>query len=1601
MATVDDKVVSMSFESTKFTTGVSETLKSLDKLNAGLKNVGNNAASGFSDIEKDANKVHLTGISGALDKLKSKFGFPEAAQGFSEVEKEAGKVGLTGISGALDKLKSKFGFGREAEEGFSQIEKASGKVTFSGLSNALDGIATKFSTLQAAASVALGNIATRAVSAGTQIAKSFSFDLVKGGLEEYENQLNSVQTILANTQASGATLKDVNKSLNELNHYADKTIYNFGQMTKNIGTFTAAGVDLKTSTQAIKGIANLAALSGSNAEQASTAMYQLSQAISSGKVGLQDWNSVVNAGMGGTVFQRALAQTAEKMGTLSDGAVQLKGKMKNVTIEGQSFRESIQAKPGEKSWLTSDVLTSTLKQFTGDMTDAQLKAEGFNEAQIKAIQLQSKTALNAATQVKTLSGVLDTAKEAAGSGWAQTWQIVFGDFGEAKTLFTGLSNAINGFIGDSANARNKVLEDWKALGGRKDLIEGIKNAFEALRSIVKPVKDAFREIFPPKTGQDLADLTKKFRDFTENLKIGPETAENLKNSFKGLFALLDIGKQIIGGIFTAIAHMFGAMSDGSGGFLKFTGNIGTLLVALDDWLKKGDKLKSFFGGLGDVLSIPITMIKKLTGALAGLFGGDDNTSKLESGFKGMGDALKPASSALDAATTAWSKFIDVLKKVGDLMKPVVRAIGEAFGDVGKTIADALSNQNFDHVFAVLQTGLIAGIFLTIKKALGGGLEVDIGGGILKNLSESFDVLNGSLKAMQNNIKANTLFQIAGAVALLAAAVVALSFVDPKRLASSMAAISVGFGQLMGAMAMLTKIGGSAGFVKMPVIAASLILLAAAIDVLAIAMVSLSKLSWEEIGKGLAGVAGMLILVSAAVQPLSSASVKMLPAAVGLIALGVALNILALAVKVFATMSWEQIGKGLAGVAGALIAVGLAANLLPPSMILTGPALIAMAVGLSALGAAVKIFGSMDMKTMGKGLLGIGAALVVIGLAMGLMPPTLPITAAGLILVGIGLVGVSKAIKTMGAMDIGSLAKGIGALAATLIVLAAGLTAMIVSLPGAAALMVAAAALAVLVPVLGVLGNMSWGTITKGLAAIALSLVAISVAGAVAAPGLILLGAALVVFGAGVALAGGGVFLLAKGLVLLGSDGAKGIAVLVAALTTLVGVLPNMIINFIKGLVQIVAEIAKLAPLVVDSLVKIMNALLDVIIKSAPKIGAAATAIITAIITTLTANAPQIIKAGWELLQAFLKGIDDHIGQVVTQVTDIVVKFLNAVASNIPRITAAGLNVLIQFIAGIGNNLSRVVTAGTSIIINLAQGIADNVQRIVTAGANIISQFITGIGTTIDNIISRGAAMINRIIEGIGNNVGKLVEEGTRVATKFISGLAGAAVDLAEAGGNAVLKILSGIHKWLDDNASKIGAEGRGIATSLMSGIASGALGVDIGALGNAIINKVKAQLNRVKKFFHIKSPSRVAAEEIGLPIAEGVAVGISEGESAIEDAGDSMLTTLKATLSNIPDMVDMDMSPVITPVLDLTQIQKDAQQLTDLSNVVPISAAASFDAAASIDVPQPGTPEAGEAAAGSVFKFEQNNYSPESLSDAEIYRQTNNQLSQAKTALGL
>ncbi len=596
-------------------------------------------------------------------------------------------------------------------------------------------------------------------------------------------------------------------------------------MTRNIGTFTAAGVELDKSVTSIKGIANLAAISGSTSAQASSAMYQLSQALAAGKVSLMDWNSVVNAGMGGEVFQNALKRTATNMGKDVDGLIEKYG----------SFRESLT----QGNWLTAEVLTETLTQLSGAYTKADLIAQGYTEKQAEEILDLAKTAESAATEVKTFTQLFDTLKEAVGSGWAQTWQILFGDFEEAKELFTGISNTLGEMIGKSAESRNELLKGWKELGGRKDLIESFKNVFDGLMGVAKPIGDAFRDIFPALKPEQLHAFTAGLKEFTSHLKVSGDTADKIKRTFKGVFSVFDLVGKGIKALLSPIDDLIGG--GGLGGladlFLDITAAVGDFFTSLNKSAGTGD----FFSGISDALS---TLASKI-------------------------------SEVLKSATDGFSGFGDILSGIGDTIANVAGKIGNALSGVFGWIQENVSG---GHIFAGLAGG---GIFMLLKSLSGlsdkakgvfekGILGLIFGTGkgdekkenpiskIAESVSGAFDSLSDSLEAFTSSVKVGSLVAIAGAIGILTISLAKLSKLKVGDIAKSLFAMGAMFTMLNLSFKSITKSLDTFDHKGIIKAGFALIGMAVAMSIFANAMKKISDIPLNKIGSGLIGLGGGLL-----------------------------------------------------------------------------------------------------------------------------------------------------------------------------------------------------------------------------------------------------------------------------------------------------------------------------------------------------------------------------------------------------------------------------------------------------------------------------------------------------------------------------------------------------------------------------------------------------------------------------------------------------------------------------------------------------------------------------------------------------------------------
>lgn len=415
----------------------------------------------------------------------------------------------------IERLKSALKF-NDQSKGLENVAAATKKVDMNQLAGSVDKVKVSFSALQVVAATALSRITNSALTAGKNLVSALTLDPVISGFQEYETKMNAVQTIMANVSSKGKTIADVNAVLDELNHYADKTIYNFTEMTRNIGTFTAAGVDLNTAATAIQGISNLAATAGSNSMQASTAMYQLSQALAAGTVKLQDWNSVVNAGMGGEIFQEGLKQTAREMGIQVDAMIKKAG----------SFRESL-----KDGWISADVLNTTLKKFTVEGAEQyckQMEASGKYTKEMSAkVMEQARTMEDAATKIKTFTQLWDTLKESAQSGWTESWEIIIGDFEQAKETLSKLGDMLTGFVQKAADRRNAILRD--AMGGGTDAWKEIGSIVEDAGIKMDDFQKKMIEV-GKKHGVVTDQMIKDAGGFTESLKSGWASADIVKET---------------------------------------------------------------------------------------------------------------------------------------------------------------------------------------------------------------------------------------------------------------------------------------------------------------------------------------------------------------------------------------------------------------------------------------------------------------------------------------------------------------------------------------------------------------------------------------------------------------------------------------------------------------------------------------------------------------------------------------------------------------------------------------------------------------------------------------------------------------------------------------------------------------------------------------------------------------------------------------------------------------------------------------------------------------------------------------------------------------
>lgn len=1356
----------------------------------------------------------------------------------------------------LDRLKKSLNLSGAAK-GFDEIDSASKKVNMNGLANAVESVRLKFSALEVMAVTALANITNSALNAGKRIVSALTIDPIKTGFQEYETQIGAVQTILANTQHEGTNLQQVNRALDELNTYADKTIYNFTEMTRNIGTFTAAGVNLQTSVDSIKGIANLAAVSGSTSQQASTAMYQLSQALAAGKVSLMDWNSVVNAGMGGKVFQDALVRTSELLGTGAKNAINMYG----------SFRESLTK--GE--WLTTEVLTETLKQFAGAYSEADLIQQGFSESQAKEIAQMAKTAEEAATKVKNFTQLWDTLKESAQSGWTATWEILIGDFEEAKDLLSEVSETIGNVIGEAAQARNDLLsgglssgwkqllnqgiadeagyiesiqevarksgdafdkmvadsdnfsdalkkglqegvissdtlsdavhnlrdkmtgmsqEERKAAGytsemveqiekldegikngsvsmdeftekilkpsGRENLIQSIWNAAKGLMSVIAPIKEAFRDIFPPMTSEQLYAFTEALRNLTERMKLSETTSENLKRTFKGLFAVLDIIKQAVTAVFNAVGSLLGGVGDLGAGILGVTGTFGDWLVKLDEFIKQGDVFNKVLGTIVSVIKTVATAIRDFVKVVAEkiAFPGFELfhslLERLHTRMSQIGDAAggmkSSVSSAFEAMGNALAncQFVQLLQAIWDAVKAIAGGIADAMGKVGSSLIDSIGNADFSGVIDLLNGISFGAIAVGITKFVGAIKEqLDSIGSIKESFIGILDSVRGCFEAYQSQLQAGTLLKIASAIAILVASLVALSLIDSAKLSAALGAITVLFADLMASMAVFNKISGQASGVIRSTTA--MLAISTSVLILASALKKLGDLDAKQLATGLTGVAGLTATMIVAAKSLGKGGPTIIKGASQMVIFAAAIKVLASACEDLSALDWEELAKGLVGVGVLLAEVSLFMNTAKFSgqSVTTATGIVILSGAIKILASACEDFAQMNWGEIGRGLTSIGIVLAEIVAFTRLTGNAQHVIATSAALIGIGAAMkiLAAAVKDFSAMNWSELAVGLVGMAGALTAVTIAVNFMPKNMIAiGTGLIAVSTALLIMASALENMGGMEWNEIAKGLVALggSLGIMAVglramtgtlsgSAAMLVAASALAILTPVLSILGAMswtaivkglVSLAGAFTVIGVAGAVLtplvptiLGLSGAMaligvavlglgagllaagtGLSAIAVGFTALAAAGTAGATAVVASLTVIITGIADLIPAIVAKIGEAIVEFCKVIANSAGEIGNAVKEVVLTLVDVLIECVPAIADGALKLIAGVLEALVQYTPQIVDSLFQFLIGVLEGIARNLPGLIQAAIDVLMAFFAGIVDALKGIDTA---------------------------------------------------------------------------------------------------------------------------------------------------------------------------------------------------------------------------------------------------------------------------------------------------------------------
>ena len=1403
-------------------------------------------------------------------------------------------------------------------KGLQEIQNAARQINFDRLNSAIEAINFRFSALGSVALKVFDRITDAAINTGQNLVKAITIDPVKSGFSEYEEKMDSVKRILNSAKGANGlpvTLDTVNKKLDELNTYSDKTIYSFRDMTTNIGKFTNAGVNLDDSVAAIQGIANEAALSGANAQEASRAMYNFAQALSAGYVKLIDWKSIENANMATVGFKEQLIQTAYELGTLrKEGdkyistTKNMNGKVSEAFNATQGFNDAL-----GHQWMTSEVLTKTLAKYADETTEI------------------GKAAFKAATEVMTFSKLIDTLKEAMGSGWAQTWQIIIGDYGEAKELWTGINDVLSDLINSSAASRNKLLSDWEVLGGRKAVLDGLKEAWGGITNVVRDATWAFQRVFTAIDGFDLVNISlgirefgKSFRQFTA--KEGPYFSKTVQ----GIASVLDIFRQIISAIARSVSESLapavGPVGDLIHSLFQGSAAIGDWLTNLANTTRESDffynaiqKVLDVFRGIPDAIQNArnklydflgiqreFTNDRSITAKLTGMTKKDGKWVPVDEKdlsllgravgvFKSLGSALQNFISSVrnsegfKALAEGFGALFEALgnfaRNIGTNLAAVLNNVGVALGNFFKGFKDAKPGEMLN----VFNAGLFGAIALGISKlskSLAGKSPLQAIVGFFKSIgnfhklvkdageamTEFFGALTGPLKELTASLKADVLIKIAVAIAVLAGSAIALSMVDAEKLSAALLAIGGLMTELATFMTALGKFTTAGETSHLSGLGKTMVAFSIAVGVVALAVRALANLEPDKLRNGVIAI-GILMTIMVLLTKLGGQKIN----SKGMISMSIAILILQNAVRALSEVDPDKLVNGVLAV-GILMAMMTVMSKLGGKKF-SGAGMIAVAIAITIMKGAIQEFASMDLKSLAKGVGAVGALILVLTVfskfagrgAIGLSVSVIAIAASMRIF--------AEVIGRIGNMPIEKIGKGLLGIGGALAAVAIAMNLMPKgSILKAVSFKVIADSLGAIVDVISALSGFKIEDLGKALLALGIALAEVSVAtnamkigGAIAlrgmAGGLTMFIPVLQTLGSmpfTTILQGLAALALTFTLLYAAGIGLKPVVPVLLSLAgtmTLFGLAATL---FGAGLLAAGVGIAVFSAAFIArsaALVAAFGITIRGIIGFVPMIVASIGQGIVTIISVIGNAAPVIVDTIVKVASAILDGIQVLFPKVAVFLTELLIFVINTLAKYAPILTNALVELIIQLVDGVAaaiyDNSDRIIAAVHHLllaILDLILAVLQEILRGIPGIGGKIDEAIGGIRESLKTDFDENYAkkLGSDFTQGIADGV----SEGTGTAES-----AGASV--GEATKSSFLEALAGTNP-------EVGSIFNGdIPSSILSGAGeSESAATEVGDL-------IKGSLG----------DSLTGLDETGLNVDQGLTNGILDNMGIATDAG--------------------------------------------------------------------------------------------------------------------